>query len=142
MVPLSSILGLDMSPINESVVIFQTHKCHYGACPPCRLICEEAYSCGHSCKLRFASIYYESLYKLPWVVLYLISLSFATYRCHGPRPPPLPEFTLKPKRKKSNYPSEPTPGTSCPPCPELVWRSCLGDHIGAERMVCVKCLVS
>ncbi|KAI3939092.1 hypothetical protein MKX01_001960 [Papaver californicum] len=54
------------------------HKCHYGACPPCRLVCEEEYPCGHSCKLR------------------------------------------KP---------ECTPGT---PCPELVWRSCLEQHIGDQ----------
>uniref|UniRef100_A0A2P2KQB1 NF-X1-type domain-containing protein n=2 Tax=Rhizophora mucronata TaxID=61149 RepID=A0A2P2KQB1_RHIMU len=83
------------------------HRCHYGACPPCRLICEEEYPCGHKCKLR----------------------------CHGPRPPPNPEFTLKPKKKKSNHQSESTPGSPCPPCPELVWRSCVGQHIGAERMM-------
>ncbi|KAL6956430.1 NF-X1-type zinc finger protein nfxl2, partial [Sarracenia purpurea var. burkii] len=28
-----------------------------------------------------------------------------------------------------------TPGLPCPPCPELVWRSCVGEHIGAERMM-------
>ncbi|KAG7999105.1 hypothetical protein I3843_01G290000 [Carya illinoinensis] len=83
------------------------HKCHYGACPPCRLPCEEEYPCGHKCNLR----------------------------CHGPRPPPNSEFTLKPKKKKSIHQSECTPGSACPPCPELVWRSCLGQHIGAERMV-------
>ncbi|KAH9767104.1 NF-X1-type zinc finger protein NFXL2 [Citrus sinensis] len=85
----------------------EPHKCHYGACPPCRLICEEEYPCGHSCKLR----------------------------CHGPRPPPNPEFTLKTKKKKSNHQSEVTPGSPCPPCPELIWRSCVGEHIGAERMM-------
>ncbi|KAJ9160336.1 hypothetical protein P3X46_025747 [Hevea brasiliensis] len=83
------------------------HRCHYGACPPCQLLCEEEYPCGHTCKLR----------------------------CHGPRPPPNPEFTLKPKKKKPNHQSECTPGTSCPPCPELVWRSCVGQHLGAERMM-------
>lgn len=83
------------------------HKCHYGACPPCRLICDEEYPCGHKCNLR----------------------------CHGPKPPPNPEFTLKPKKKKSNHPSECTPDSSCPPCPELLWRSCLGHHVGAERMM-------
>nr|GMC95946.1 NF-X1-type zinc finger protein NFXL2 [Ipomoea batatas] len=83
------------------------HRCHYGACPPCRLICNEEYPCGHNCKLR----------------------------CHGPIPPPLPEFTLKPKKKKSTHQNEPSPGTSCPPCPELVWKSCVGNHIGAERMM-------
>ncbi|KAH9702514.1 NF-X1-type zinc finger protein NFXL2 [Citrus sinensis] len=84
----------------------EPHKCHYGACPPCRLLCEEEYPCGHSCKLS----------------------------CHGPRPPPNPEFTLKTKKKKSNHQSEVTPGSPCPPCPELIWRSCVGEHIGAERM--------
>ncbi|KNA19650.1 hypothetical protein SOVF_059390 [Spinacia oleracea] len=87
------------------------HKCHYGTCPPCRLPCGEEYPCGHACKLR----------------------------CHGPQPPPNPEFTLKPKRKKHNFQSEPTAGTPCPPCPELVWRSCLGQHFAAERMmICSK----
>ncbi|KAL3837753.1 hypothetical protein ACJIZ3_022344 [Penstemon smallii] len=85
------------------------HRCHYGACPPCRLICDAEYSCGHNCKLR----------------------------CHGPKPPPIPEFTLKPKKKKSSHPTEPTPGSPCPPCPELLVRSCVGHHIGAEKtMVC------
>ncbi|CAA2958365.1 NF-X1-type zinc finger NFXL2 [Olea europaea subsp. europaea] len=83
------------------------HKCHYGACPPCRLICDEEYPCRHKCKLR----------------------------CHGPIPPPIPEFTLKHKKKKSNYQTELTPGVPCPPCSELVLRSCVGHHIGAERMI-------
>ncbi|KAL6533124.1 NF-X1-type zinc finger protein nfxl2 [Orobanche minor] len=87
--------------------ICKPHRCHYGACPPCRLVCNEEYSCGHKCKLR----------------------------CHGPIPPPLPEFTLKPKKKKSNHLSDATPGSSCPPCPELVLRSCVGYHFGAERMM-------
>ncbi|KAG9142176.1 hypothetical protein Leryth_007610 [Lithospermum erythrorhizon] len=96
-----------IKPLCRHAMTSKAHKCHYGPCPPCRLICEEEYACGHKCKLR----------------------------CHGPRPPPLPEFTLKPKKKKFNHPTEPTPGTPCPPCPELVWRSCLGNHIGAERMM-------
>uniref|UniRef100_A0A3Q7GS56 NF-X1-type domain-containing protein n=1 Tax=Solanum lycopersicum TaxID=4081 RepID=A0A3Q7GS56_SOLLC len=83
------------------------HRCHYGACPPCRLLCDEEYPCGHKCELR----------------------------CHGPRPPPLPEFTLKSKKKRPNNQIEPTPGSPCPPCPQLVWRSCLGNHVGAERMM-------
>ena len=61
---------------------------------------------------------------------------FSMLRCHGARPPPNPEFTLKPKKKKTLQQSECVPGTPCPPCPELVWRSCVGQHIGAERMVC------
>lgn len=83
------------------------HKCHYGACPPCRLLCEEEYPCGHKCKLR----------------------------CHGPIPPPNPDFSLKPKKKKLNHQIEATPGSPCPPCPELVWRECVGRHIGAEKMM-------
>ncbi|XP_071934502.1 NF-X1-type zinc finger protein NFXL2-like [Coffea arabica] len=96
-----------VAPLCTHRLICKPHKCHYGACPPCRLICDEEYSCGHKCKLR----------------------------CHGPRPPALPEFTLKPKKKKSSHEAEHTPGTLCPPCPELLWRSCVGNHIGAERMM-------
>ncbi|XP_022633134.1 NF-X1-type zinc finger protein NFXL2-like [Vigna radiata var. radiata] len=77
------------------------HKCHYGACHPSRLPCAKEYQCGHTCKLR----------------------------CHGPKPPPKPEFTPKPKKKKIIQQSEGVPGTPCPPCPELVWRSC------ADRMM-------
>ncbi|XP_073122332.1 NF-X1-type zinc finger protein NFXL2 [Henckelia pumila] len=83
------------------------HRCHYGPCPTCRLICDEEYLCGHKCKLR----------------------------CHGPKLPPLPEFTLKPKKKKFNHQGEVIPGSPCPPCPELVLRQCVGLHIGAERMM-------
>ncbi|KAF3329139.1 NF-X1-type zinc finger protein NFXL2 [Carex littledalei] len=86
------------------------HKCHYGACPPCRLVCGEEFSCGHSCKER----------------------------CHGPIPPPNPEFTLKPKKKKMGRVIEATPGSTCPPCKEIVLVSCFGQHLGQERpMVCV-----
>lgn len=73
-----------------------------------------------------------------WSSLFIYLFLFYFIRCHGPRPPPLPEFTLKPKKKKSTHQNEPTPGTSCPPCPELVWKSCVGNHIGAERMVSIK----
>lgn len=62
---------------------------------------------------------------------------FSLWRCHGAKPPPKPEFTLKPKKKKIIQQSESAPGTPCPPCPELEWRPCVGQHIGAERMVCL-----
>ncbi|KAK4385335.1 NF-X1-type zinc finger protein NFXL2, partial [Sesamum angolense] len=94
-----------IAPLCRHASNCKPHRCHYGPCPPCRLICDEEYSCGHRCKLR----------------------------CHGPKPPPIPEFTLKPKKKKLNHLSEGTPGSSCPPCPEVVVRSCVGHHIGAER---------
>jgi hypothetical protein len=81
-----------------------------------------------------------------WLVIHEIILSLyfflLWFRCHGPRPPPNPDFTLRPKKKKPNHQSESTPGTPCPPCPELVWRPCLGQHIGAERMVCFNYLVA
>ncbi|GAB4831946.1 NF-X1-type zinc finger protein nfxl2 [Ancistrocladus abbreviatus] len=96
-----------INPLCRHAATSKPHKCHYGACPPCKLPCGEEYPCGHMCNLR----------------------------CHGPIPPPNLEFTLKPKKKKSNHQGEPTPGTPCPPCPELVWRSCRGQHIGAERMM-------
>ncbi|XAR71928.1 hypothetical protein NMG60_11018385 [Bertholletia excelsa] len=96
-----------ITPLCRHASNCKPHRCHYGACPPCRLVCDEEYFCGHKCKLR----------------------------CHGPKPPANPEFTLKPKKKKSNHRSEYIPGSPCPPCPELVWRSCVGEHIGAERMM-------
>ncbi|KAK3020652.1 hypothetical protein RJ639_046245 [Escallonia herrerae] len=96
-----------IAPLCRHGSICKPHKCHYGACPPCRLVCDEEYQCGHKCKLR----------------------------CHGPKPPPNPEYTLKPKKKKSIHQSEVTPGSPCPPCPELVWRPCVGHHITAERMM-------
>ncbi|XP_058075009.1 NF-X1-type zinc finger protein NFXL2 isoform X2 [Magnolia sinica] len=86
---------------------FESHRCHYGACPPCLLICEEEFTCGHKCQQR----------------------------CHGPKPAPNPQFTLKPKKIKSNQQPKCSPGSPCPPCQELVWRSCLGQHIGAERLM-------
>ncbi|KAG5093490.1 hypothetical protein JHK84_049078 [Glycine max] len=73
------------------------------------------------------------------VLSHVLSLLYAGMhqisRCHGARPPPNPEFSLKPKKKKVIQQSEGVPGTPCPPCPELVWRSCAGQHIGAERML-------
>lgn len=96
-----------ITPLCRHATILKPHKCHYGACSPCRLLCEEDYPCGHKCNLR----------------------------CHGPKPPPNPEFTLKPKKKKSVHRNEGVPGSPCPPCPELVWRSCVGQHIGADRMM-------
>nr|DAD26217.1 TPA_asm: hypothetical protein HUJ06_027685 [Nelumbo nucifera] len=95
-----------ISPLCRHGLNSKPHRCHYGACPPCRLLCEEELPCGHKCKLR----------------------------CHGPKPPPNPEFTLKPKKKK-NQQMGCTPGSPCPPCSELVWRSCLGQHIAAEQMM-------
>ncbi|KAH7677878.1 NF-X1-type zinc finger protein NFXL1 protein [Dioscorea alata] len=84
------------------------HRCHYGSCPPCRLVCCEEFSCGHSCRQR----------------------------CHGPMPPPNPEFTLKPKKKKKmDRHVECTPGSPCPPCQEVVLKSCLGQHI-ERTMLC------
>lgn len=83
------------------------HKCHYGACPLCQLICEEELPCGHKCKKR----------------------------CHGPRPAPKSEFSLKPKKAKLNQQSQSTPGSPCLPCQEVVSRPCLGQHIGAERLM-------
>ncbi|XP_047316075.1 NF-X1-type zinc finger protein NFXL2 [Impatiens glandulifera] len=97
-----------IAPLCNHGSIIKPHRCHYGACTQCRLICGEGYPCGHKCQLR----------------------------CHGPKPPPKPEFTLKPtKKKKSNQPIEGTPGSVCPPCPELVWRPCVGEHFGEERMM-------
>ncbi|CAN1748557.1 NF-X1-type zinc finger protein NFXL2 [Linum perenne] len=97
----------EISPLCRHGSNIKPHKCHYGACPPCRLLCEGEYPCGHKCQLR----------------------------CHDPRPPPRPEFTLRPKKKKLIRQPECTPGSPCPPCPELVWRSCVGQHFGAERMM-------
>eukprot|EP01018_Ginkgo_biloba_P000730 Gb_02007 [translate_table: standard] len=83
------------------------HRCHYGACPPCQLICDEDLPCGHKCKER----------------------------CHGPRPPPNREFTLKPTKRRTLHQSVGSLGYPCPPCQELVVRQCLGGHRGSERMM-------
>ncbi|XP_051138149.1 NF-X1-type zinc finger protein NFXL2 [Andrographis paniculata] len=100
-----------VAPLCRHSSNYKPHRCHYGACPPCRQICDKEFPCNHKCKLR----------------------------CHGPKPPPRPEFTLKPKKKKSNQLSEVIPGSSCPPCSEPVVRQCVGNHIGEERtMVCSK----
>lgn len=86
------------------------HRCHYGACPKCELVCNKELSCGHTCKQR----------------------------CHGPRPPPNPEYTLKQKKKRKELDQDnDSLGSSCPPCPEQILRQCLGFHMGGERiMVC------
>uniref|UniRef100_M4CY26 RING-type domain-containing protein n=1 Tax=Brassica campestris TaxID=3711 RepID=M4CY26_BRACM len=97
----------NITPLCRHGQIQKPHKCHYGACPPCRLPCDEEYPCGHKCKLR----------------------------CHGPRPPPNREFILKPTKKMLNVHVESTPGSPCPRCPELVWRPCVGHHLAAERMM-------
>lgn len=59
-----------------------------------------------------------------------------SFRCHGPVPPPNPEFTLKPTKKKLNKHLECAPGSPCPPCKEVIWVPCFGRHIGEERAVC------
>ncbi|CAH8389750.1 unnamed protein product [Eruca vesicaria subsp. sativa] len=97
----------NIAPLCRHGQIQKPHKCHFGACPPCRLPCDEDYPCGHKCKLR----------------------------CHGPRPPPNREFILKPTKKMLNIHVESTPGSPCPRCPELVWRPCVGNHLAAERMM-------
>ncbi|XP_020522415.1 NF-X1-type zinc finger protein NFXL2 isoform X2 [Amborella trichopoda] len=96
-----------ITPLCRHASKCKPHKCHYGACPRCRLICEEQLPCGHNCQQR----------------------------CHGPVPAPNPEFTLKPKKKKSIQQSCETPGSPCSPCQEIVLRQCLGQHIGTEQMM-------
>lgn len=88
------------------------------------------------CHVKFP----EFVLSLQLIFLALFHFSFfhffiKMFRCHGPKPPPNPEFTLKPKKRKSNHQAEGTPGSPCPPCSELLWRSCVGQHIGTERMV-------
>ncbi|KAG9453430.1 hypothetical protein H6P81_006334 [Aristolochia fimbriata] len=98
-----------VTPLCRHGLKCKPHRCHYGACPLCQLICEEELPCGHACKLR----------------------------CHGPKPAPNPEFSLKPKKIKPHLQPKCKPGTPCAPCQEVVLRSCLGQHIGAERpMLC------
>lgn len=86
------------------------HRCHYGACPPCQLVCGEELPCGHTCKQR----------------------------CHGPQPPPNPEFNLKLKKKRKVSDQDGhILGSPCPPCSEHVLRQCLGRHLGGEKtMIC------
>lgn len=117
----------------------QPHKCHYGACPPCKLICGEELSCGHTCKQRFVI---ASLFPVDWILIFFIlstGIMHVAFRCHGPIPPPNPEFTLKPKKKKR--PAECVPGSSCSPCQEVIWMPCLGQHIGEDRPVSLSSLL-
>ncbi|KAG5599858.1 hypothetical protein H5410_031228 [Solanum commersonii] len=90
-------------------------RCCDGDCPPCSEMCDRKLRCrNHKCPAP-------------------------CHRCHGPTPPPLPEFTLKPKKKRLNNQIEPTPGSPCPPCPQLVWRSCLGNHMVCSDRAIFSC---
>ncbi|CAM6091314.1 unnamed protein product [Calypogeia fissa] len=82
------------------------HPCHYGQCPPCQLVCNAKLSCGHTCPKS----------------------------CHGPRPSPNPEYTLKPKKKKKFVEDMSARArVQCPPCLEPVVKQCLGKHSSSER---------
>jgi NF-X1-type zinc finger protein NFXL1 len=128
------------------IILFyiQPHKCHYGACPPCRLDCGEELFCGHNCKERSGenklisksfSLLFAIIYSILCTLFYLSWNVIIMFRCHGPIPPPNPEFTIKPKKKKTGRTIEATPGSACPPCKEIVLVSCLGQHLGQERQV-------
>jgi NF-X1-type zinc finger protein NFXL1 len=53
------------------------HKCHYGACPPCRLLCDEEYPCGHKCKLRFLMLVsFSSIFFPTLIISLLINIGF------------------------------------------------------------------
>ncbi|GFP87793.1 nf-x1-type zinc finger protein nfxl2 [Phtheirospermum japonicum] len=121
----------------------RNHKCpspcHRGACAPCPLMVRISCSCGETqfevpcgteteqkppkcpklCRVATLCRHVSNRKGALPRQFYFVNV---IYRCHGPKPPALPEFTLKPKKKKSNHPIEPTPGSSCPPCPELVLR--------------------
>ncbi|GJY93404.1 NF-X1-type zinc finger protein NFXL2 [Tanacetum coccineum] len=55
-------------------------------------------------------------------------------KCHYGACPQCVWLSVKKKKKQHHHQSESTPGSACPPCPELVWRPCVGEHIGADRM--------
>eukprot|EP00850_Spirogloea_muscicola_P017693 SM000154S01428 [mRNA] locus=s154:231175:234765:- [translate_table: standard] len=57
--------------------------------------------------------------------------------CHGPRPPPHPEYTLRPlkKRKQIKEGDSSLEGSCCPPCMQPMIRPCLGHHVGGERVI-------
>ncbi|GAQ89009.1 hypothetical protein KFL_004790030 [Klebsormidium nitens] len=78
------------------------HRCHYGNCPPCNMVCQEDLGCGHACPKR----------------------------CHGPHPPPGPVYALRhTKKQKKVLEQEKSPeGSPCPPCQEPVSIPCLGAH--------------
>lgn len=65
-----------------------------------------------------------------------VEFPLVSCRCHGPRPPPNPEYTLKPKKKKKIVDDATSrAGAPCPPCLEPVVKQCLGKHYGIERTV-------
>lgn len=74
--------------------------------------------------------HYTTNYSVLWC-LTILTLP----RCHGSIPPPNPEFTVKPMKKKMEKHIECTPGTPCPPCQEVVLVPCFGEHLGQERAV-------
>ncbi|GBM65110.1 NF-X1-type zinc finger protein NFXL1 [Araneus ventricosus] len=79
----------------------QKHKCHFGACPPCRLTCGKTLDCGHTCSFKCHSavltrIETKQKKEGPWDLR-------NSYRM---------ELICKP----------------CPPCPFPIPVTCLGGH--------------
>ncbi|CAI6002488.1 unnamed protein product, partial [Closterium sp. NIES-64] len=73
------------------------------------------------------------------IFLPLFFTPLPTARCHGPRPPPNPPFSLEPPKKKKKGKKEGEeeegqgkPGSPCPPCVVPVVRECRGRHEGQE----------
>lgn len=65
-----------------------------------------------------------------------ITIHVVFCRCHGARPSPNPEYTLKPKKKKKMVKDDDAcSGVPCSPCLEPVVKQCLGKHYGLERTV-------
>eukprot|EP00897_Mesotaenium_endlicherianum_P009425 jgi/Mesen1/8510/ME000480S07858 len=59
-------------------------------------------------------------------------------RCHGPKPPPKPEYTLRQRKKPKRGALLPEDdasleGRPCPPCAVPAVRPCLGHHAGGLR---------
>ncbi|KAI3840536.1 hypothetical protein MKW92_010485 [Papaver armeniacum] len=114
--------------------------CHRGACAPCPLMVTISCSCGETRFERAKPPKCPKRCSISPLCRHAPNRKLAPCRLVCEEEYPCGHnFHVKIKEKKSNRKPECTPGTPCPPCPELVWRSCLGQHIGAEQMmVCSK----
>ncbi|GFY84487.1 NF-X1-type zinc finger protein NFXL2 [Actinidia rufa] len=82
---------VDTMLVSAAVVMGTVRLAQRGACAPCPVMVTISCACGET--------QFESM-------LFCSQGMDQIARCHGPKPPANPEFTLKPKKKKSNHQSD------------------------------------